>query len=98
MPRRYKMKTKPTDCSDNWTKKRDRAMNSFVELKPVERFRRETPEYKSLNVTVSPDSCGKRDSKQYSGSLVKGIATMHKSNAVPVLDEQYAKDLASMRR
>lgn len=37
-------------------------------------------------------------SKQYTGTLIKGIATMHKSNAVPILDEEQARDVAHMRR
>lgn len=36
--------------------------------------------------------------QEYTGTLVKGISTMHKSNAVPIIDEQEAKDHASMRR
>lgn len=34
----------------------------------------------------------------YSGTLIKGIGMMHKSNFVPVIDDQQAKDIASMRR
>jgi len=30
--------------------------------------------------------------------LVKGIATMHKSNAVPVISQQEAEDISKMRR
>ncbi len=40
----------------------------------------------------------KRESLMYTGSLVKGIATMHKSNAVPVIDEEQMKDISRMRR
>jgi len=40
----------------------------------------------------------KRESLKYTGSLVKGIATMHKSNAVPVIDEEQMKDISRMRR
>ena len=36
--------------------------------------------------------------KVYTGTLIKGIATMHKSNAVPIINDQEAKDIASMRR
>ena len=36
--------------------------------------------------------------KEYTGELVTGIATMHKSNPVPVINQQQAEDLASMRR
>ena len=40
----------------------------------------------------------KRESMKYTGTLVKGIATMHKSNAVPVIDEEQMKDISRMRR
>lgn len=40
----------------------------------------------------------KPNEKQYTGDLITGIATMHKSNAVPVFNSEQAKDLASMRR
>lgn len=40
----------------------------------------------------------KRESIMYTGTLVKGIATMHKSNAVPVIDEEQMKDISRMRR
>jgi len=36
--------------------------------------------------------------KVYTGTKVKGIATMHKSNAVPVFSDEEAKDISSMRR
>jgi len=39
-----------------------------------------------------------RESLKYTGTLVKGIATMHKSNAVPVIDEEQMKDISRMRR
>lgn len=39
-----------------------------------------------------------RESIKYTGTLVKGIATMHKSNAVPVIDEEQMKDISRMRR
>jgi hypothetical protein len=35
---------------------------------------------------------------KYTGTLVKGIATMHKSNAVPVISQEEATDIANMRR
>jgi hypothetical protein len=54
--------------------------------------------YPSLN---SKDVCGiaaKRESPVYTGTLIKGIATMHKSNAVPVFNSEQAQDIAKMRR
>ena len=59
--------------------------------------RRETPIYPSVE-TNSVAVCARPERQQYTGTLVKGIATMHKSNAIPVIDEQQAKDIARMRR
>lgn len=36
--------------------------------------------------------------KIYTGTKVKGIATMHKSNAVPVFSDEEAQDISRMRR
>ena len=36
--------------------------------------------------------------KVYTGTKVKGIATMHKSNAVPVFSDEQARDISKMRR
>ena len=44
------------------------------------------------------NSCARVESPKYTGTLVKGISTMHKSNAVPIIDEREAKEHASMRR
>ena len=40
----------------------------------------------------------KRESLQYSGTAMIGIATMHKSNSIPVFSEADAKDISKMRR
>jgi len=40
----------------------------------------------------------RNESMQYTGTLVRGIATMHKSNAVPVIDEQQMQEISRMRR
>jgi hypothetical protein len=43
------------------------------------------------NATLAP-------AKVYTGTKVKGIATMHKSNAVPIFSDEEAVDIARMRR
>ena len=51
------------------------------------------------SVQQAPDACSAPERKEYTGDLLAGIATMHKSNAVPVMkgtDE--ARDIARMRR
>ena len=40
----------------------------------------------------------KTERLQYTGTLVKGISTMHKSNAVPIINQEEALDHARMRR
>jgi len=55
--------------------------------------------YPSLEMSkIDNGSCRKTEPQKYTGTLIKGIATMHKSNAVPVIDDQHAKDIARMRR
>lgn len=58
----------------------------------------EAGRYRSADVTITPGQCAKPERKQYTGTLIKGISTMHKSNAVPIIDEREAKEHASMRR
>lgn len=43
-------------------------------------------------------TCAKPPEKKYTGVLIKGICTMHKSNAVPVINEQEMIDISRMRR
>lgn len=59
-------------------------------------YRRETPNYPSRDNGIGV--AGKTENMRYTGTLIKGIATMHKSNAVPIIDDQQAKDISSMRR
>jgi hypothetical protein len=78
-------------------KKRTRALSAEVYKAPAP-YRRETPHIASLN---SKDSCGvatKAPEKVYTGSSIVGIATMHKSNAVPVFSSEDAVEISKMRR
>jgi hypothetical protein len=71
----------------------------FVEYKPERSYVRETKHYPSLTPSNTiPGSCSRRESPRYTGTLIKGIATMHKSNAVPVINQQEAEDISKMRR
>ena len=47
--------------------------------------------------TIAGDT-SKKEPMKYTGTLIKGIATMHKSNAIPVINDEQAKDIARMRR
>lgn len=43
-------------------------------------------------------NCGNGEVKVYTGDKIIGIATMHKSNLVPIFSDSEAKAVASMRR
>lgn len=53
------------------------------------------PGYGSIWVT---GACSSKPSPTYTGTKVIGIATMHKSNAVPIFSNDEAKEVSSMRR
>ena len=57
---------------------------------------RETPNIPSLPFTGGP--CALKPNPVYTGTKIKGIGTMHKSNAVPVFSDEEARDIATMRR
>ena len=79
---RYKGTTLKT--SDNWAR-------------AAEESRRHREMYPSLN-SGSLGDCAKREPQKYTGDLIIGIATMHKSNAVPVLKKEDAEEISKMRR
>lgn len=57
---------------------------------------RETPNIPSLPFTGEP--CLKKEQQRYTGTAIKGIGTMHKSNAVPIFTDEQAVEIATMRR
>ncbi len=68
--------------------------NMIYRLTKIDEFNNK---YQSMNVNTG--STPRIESKVYSGERkLIGIATMHKSNLVPVFDSEDAKDLARMRR
>lgn len=77
-------------------KKRARAMKApaldYKLTVPPERSTRHIPSRDTGgNATLAP-------AKVYTGTKVKGIATMHKSNAVPVFSDEEAVEISRMRR
>lgn len=73
------------------------APQEFRPYVPEPTYRRETPNYPSL-ITKGEIATGKTESKQYTGDYIVGIATMHKSNLVPVGRGTDPTDYATMRR
>jgi hypothetical protein len=78
-------------------RKRKRALSAPTYTSPkTEPYRRETEKINSLPFTAGP--CLKAPDKVYTGTMIKGIGTMHKSNAVPIFSNEEAEDIAKMRR
>jgi hypothetical protein len=76
-------------------RKQKRAMTAEP-YKAPEPYRRPSQHITSLPFTGGP--CLKVPDKVYTGTMIKGIGTMHKSNAVPVFSDEEAQDIAKMRR
>ena len=54
---------------------------------------------KNIPSLVTPGGdCSRQESMKYTGTKVLGIATMHKSNPVPIFSDQEAIDVSTMRR
>ena len=81
--------------STNFSKtKSTKISNNFPSYKiPVGR---ETPHFASVDTGFI--ALTKPVPNSYTGNKMRGIATMHKSNAVPVFTDAEAKEISSMRR
>ena len=66
-------------------------------LSYAEQRRQELAQYPSRD-DFSVRGCTKTEPKKYTGDFVIGIATMHKSNAVPVTNPKYAKQISEMAK
>lgn len=71
-------------------------MSKVASWQPTKSYVRETPHIPSLN--TAGGSATKADPKVYTGTKVMGIATLHKSNAVPVFNSEEAVEISRMRR
>lgn len=82
--KKYEPKKPIAKTKDTWT---------YSLEKPA---RRETPNIPSLPFTGGV--CTKKESQKYTGTAMKGIGTMHKSNSVPIFTDEQAIEIATMRR
>ena len=67
----------------------------------AERREQEKKDFLERLSKIKTDSTAKKETMQYTGKRkLVGIATMHKSNAVPIFedDKEHAIDIARMRR
>lgn len=76
--------------------RRQRRAMSAEAYVPPKLQHRQTEHVPSLPFTAA--ACVKSEQKVYTGTKVKGIGTLHKSNAVPIFSDEEAVDIAKMRR
>ena len=74
----------------------------FKEYEAAKPYVRDTKTYRSLETSDKiPGYAAKKESQVYSGERqLLGVATMHKSNMVPIFadNKEQAKEIAQMRR
>ena len=82
--------------------KRNKKQEEFKQYEASKPYVRDTKEYRSLQTSNEiPGYAPRRETQTYSGERqLLGIATMHKSNMVPIFadNKEEAKDIAKMRR
>ena len=107
--RSRKKKSKPTAKQRELSRSWEELLKKYEPKKPLPKrkddgftyslgkpARRETPKIPSLPFTGAP--CTKKENPVYTGTKMKGIGTMHKSNSVPIFSDEEAVAIATMRR
>jgi hypothetical protein len=78
-------------------KKRKRGLSAEPYVAPKQ-MHRGTDQARIPSLNTGNGNAALSAPKVYTGTKVKGIATMHKSNAVPVFSDEQAVDISRMRR
>lgn len=93
-------KTKMQEAT--WTKSSKASTSAHSKIPQVQNIPSQTD---TAEVQISNSSriwvtgpCTTKPTPTYTGDKIVGIATMHKSNAVPVFSDTEAKEVSSMRR
>ena len=74
-------------------------LKEFKEYVPSRSYLRIPESIPSFNdFTNNANATAKAETKEYSGNYVTGLATLHKSNIVPVGKDDNPVDYATMRR
>jgi hypothetical protein len=81
---------------DTSKSKKKSSINTLSYSLSIPEGRNTTAHIKSLDTGLGIAAL--KPAKQYTGTKVKGIGTMHKSNAVPIFSDEEAQDIAKMRR
>ena len=89
------LKKHKIDPNSKPKKSRELLSTSYKLNVPLERSSRQYPSVETAN---GSGTCAKPEPKVYTGTRLLGIATMHKSNMVPVFSAEDAVDISRMRR
>ena len=87
---------------ETWLRKRG-LHSDQLQAKKTKKSVKEEPQfvYDARRTIPTSDKVGngfKRNENVYTGTHIVGIATMHKSNAVPVSNKKQAEEISRMRR
>jgi hypothetical protein len=83
--------------ADQREQREKRAMQAPAYVPPARNYRgADQPRIPSLNTGLGTAALAAP--KVYTGDKIVGIAAMHKSNLVPVFNEEAARDISKMRR
>lgn len=79
-------------------KKKQRALSAPIDSTKNQKYRgQDDPVIPSKQSWIT-GAVTSKPSQQYTGTKIIGIGTMHKSNAVPIFNDNEAKEISSMRR
>jgi len=92
----WKAKLKELGIEQETKRKRRALSTDSLTLKVTIPPGRETPYIASRDTGWV--ACTTPANQEYTGTKVKGIGTMHKSNAVPIFSDEEAVDISKMRR
>jgi len=85
-----------------WLRKRGLHSDQIRARQPKKRVAEESQYvYEDRRTVPTSNTIGngfKKEENKYTGTLITGICTMHKSNAVPVINKKQAEEISRMRR
>lgn len=93
------------ELNKNWSGIMERTKTAAVNVRPLTRPfpKLVPPPGRTTNSHIPSLDTGlgttaKKAAPVYTGTKMKGIGTMHKSNAVPIFSDTEAREISSMRR
>lgn len=86
---------------EKWLRKQGLHTEQLAARKPNKGIRLQDNEVRSQPKHKTSDKVGNgfvKETNTYTGTLITGIATLHKSNSVPVINKSQIEEISRMRR